>query len=84
MFEKKDAFCAVANAVAKVWCRKAAPGETPRVLRCENSPQCPRTAFCRFVNPLTTRSPLSFDVFAARLASKSSRLSPVAERPASG
>ena len=85
MFEKKEAFCALPNTVVRVWCQKAAPGVEPRVIRCENSQQCPRTAFCRFVNPLTTRSPLTFNIpAAARPASKSTRLPPVADHPASG
>lgn len=28
--------------------------------RCQQSADCPRSAFCRFVNPLTTRLPVVF------------------------
>lgn len=28
-------------------------------LRCQSSSKCPKSAFCRFVNPLTTRIPVN-------------------------
>lgn len=31
------------------------------VLNCTNVLNCPRTTFCRFVNPLTTRNPLRLE-----------------------
>ena len=30
-------------------------------VRCQSSSECPRSAFCRFVNPLTTRLPVNLD-----------------------
>ena len=90
MFDKKEAFCQAANATVRVWCqdgsdRGAFPAAS-RVLRCERSVQCPKTTFCRFVNPLTTRSPLVFGSGAPpaprRAASTSTRLAPVPARPA--
>ncbi|MCC8190707.1 MAG: hypothetical protein LIP77_08750 [Planctomycetes bacterium] len=39
---------------------KHKPGSrTP--LRCQSSGECPKSSFCRFVNPLTTRIPVNLD-----------------------
>lgn len=29
-------------------------------LRCQSSAECPRSAFCKFVNPLSNRIPVDF------------------------
>lgn len=33
--------------------------ETPTPLSCQRAEQCSRTVACRFINPLTTRNPLT-------------------------
>ena len=37
-------------------------------VRCQSASECPRSSFCRFVNPLTTRLPVVFDNEPAKTA----------------
>lgn len=58
MIEKKDLFCQLReeNVEALVENKR---GKEPTPVSCTKMIECDRTAFCRFVNPLTTRNPLS-------------------------
>ena len=63
MIEKRKLHCSLKNKTVEslVEIRKAKsgqPGEEVLPLNCVAAMTCPRTTFCRFVNPLTTRNPL--------------------------
>ena len=71
MILKQTAYCTVRNMTVetlveetKVGGRKATVQRTP--LTCARMAECPRTTFCRFVNPLTTRVPLEASAPAPR------------------
>ncbi len=65
MISREQCFCEVrkTNVIAYVEesarnrGRKQPSSRNP--VACAESSTCPRTAFCRFVNPLTTRNPLT-------------------------
>jgi hypothetical protein len=64
VIEKQPMFCNEREAVVDVLVEKAKPrrGSTQSAactpIHCNAVAECPRTTFCRFVNPLTTRNPL--------------------------
>ena len=65
LFEKVSGHCEIRNAVVEVLMVKLKKSKqktaTLTPVRCQSSSECPRSAFCRFVNPLTTRIPVKLD-----------------------
>lgn len=65
MMAKRPMFCTEKNmeVEALVQEKKSGRGSAATVsyapLTCQNAKNCERTTFCRFVNPLTTRIPLT-------------------------
>ncbi len=65
MFEKVTARCQLKNSnveIVFVELKKGkakAAARTP--IRCQSSSECPGSAFCKFVNPLSNRIPVDFD-----------------------
>ena len=63
MISKEVMFCAEQKAPVGVLVEtvKAGRGKsaTPHAIGCSNAHNCKRTVFCRFVNPLTVRLPLT-------------------------
>lgn len=71
MVHKEECFCEIRNGtvVAIVEESPTGRGRSRRITRhpiaCTGVGSCPRTTFCRFVNPLTTRNPLRLPEVAA-------------------
>jgi|GEM_PF-1873119 len=64
LFEKAQGHCEIRGMnveilmVAMKKTRQKAATKTP--VRCQSASSCPKSSFCRFVNPLTTRIPVTF------------------------
>ena len=64
LFDRSKGFCEIRRSeveILMVKMRKAKGGDnalTP--LRCQSAAECPKSSFCRFVNPLTNRLPVRF------------------------
>ncbi|MDR1612694.1 MAG: hypothetical protein LBT97_07910 [Planctomycetota bacterium] len=64
LFDRKRGYCEIHGAFVQILLlkqkkiRQKSPAPIP--VRCQNSPACGRSVFCRFVNPLTTRLPVDF------------------------
>lgn len=62
LFEKVSGHCQLRDKDVEILFVKLKKGKqkegvrTP--LRCQSSNECPRSSFCKFVNPLTTRIPV--------------------------
>ncbi len=64
MIEKLPLYCEERREKVEALVQITHPGkknESKAVLSCTAMLKCPRTTFCRFVNPLTTRNPLQLD-----------------------
>lgn len=65
MMQKRTMYCTLkeTNVEAMVMEKRQGRGAnattTDMPLSCQNAKSCERTTFCRFVNPLTTRVPLT-------------------------
>lgn len=65
MFEKVTGLCEIRKTQVEILFVKLKKAKqkvgvrTP--IRCQSSGECPRSAFCKFVNPLTTRIPVNLD-----------------------
>lgn len=62
LFEKVTGHCQLRDKdveILFVKLKKSKQKEAVRTpMRCQNSGECPRSSFCKFVNPLTTRIPV--------------------------
>lgn len=65
MFEKVTGHCQLKNSPVEIMFvalnkgkAKGAGAKTP--VRCVSSAECPKSAFCKFVNPLSNRIPVDF------------------------
>lgn len=67
MITKRECYCAVRETTVEAVVEESRKGKGKDAgvrhafLRCSQSKECPKSTFCRFVNPLTTRNPLSLD-----------------------
>lgn len=64
MFEKVTARCQLKNSdveIIFVELKKGKSKDAARTpIRCQSSAECPKSAFCKFVNPLSNRIPVDF------------------------
>ncbi len=61
MIVTESGLCEVRNERVRLTLNKPARGAAPAIaLACSHMRTCPRTAFCRLVNPLTVRVPVRF------------------------
>ncbi len=64
MFEKVTVRCQLRESNVEILfvnLRKGKAKESVRTpVRCQSSSECPRSAFCKFVNPLSNRIPVDF------------------------
>ena len=65
MFEKVTGRCQLKNSSVEILyaaLTKGKPGAaaTKTPIRCTASAECPKSAFCKFVNPLSNRIPVDF------------------------
>lgn len=64
LFDRSKGFCEIRQReveILMVKMRKAKGKESALTpLRCQSASECPKSSFCRFVNPLTTRLPVVF------------------------
>lgn len=58
MIEKKEMHCQERNMAVEALVEKK-KGRDATPISCTRMMECDRTTFCRFVNPLTTRTPLA-------------------------
>ena len=65
MIEHCRGFCEVKNQIVEIMVNKQKNTKTKQLmltpLRCLQAGGCPRTTFCKMVNPLTTRLPVNLD-----------------------
>ncbi len=65
LFEKVAGHCEIRDCKVEILMVTLKKGKnkegvkTP--IRCQSAAECPRSSFCRFVNPLTTRVPVNID-----------------------
>lgn len=64
LFDRKRGYCEIQDAFVEILLLKQKKNRqknpAPAPVRCQNSAACPKSVFCRFVNPLTTRLPVDF------------------------
>lgn len=64
LLEKVGGHCEIRGMAVEILMlkmKKAKQKEECRTpVRCQNSSSCPKSSFCRFVNPLTTHLPVKF------------------------
>jgi hypothetical protein len=64
MFEKVTAHCQHRNSDVEILfvdLKKGKAKESAKTpIRCQSSAECPKSAFCKFVNPLSNRIPVDF------------------------
>lgn len=64
LFEKARGRCEIRGMdveILMVTLKKTKQKEgTKTPVRCQSASECPKSSFCRFVNPLTTRIPVDF------------------------
>jgi hypothetical protein len=67
MISKRECYCSVLEESVEAIVEESSAGRGKGAavrrafLRCSRSGVCSKSAFCRFVNPLTTRNPLSLE-----------------------
>jgi len=65
LFEKISGHCEIRGCQVEILMVKLKKSKQKGALtpiRCQNSGDCPKSSFCKFVNPLTTRIPVNLDV----------------------
>ncbi len=62
MFEKVQGHCQLRNCEVEILYVTLKKGKSKNgvktPVRCQNAGECPRSSFCKFVNPLTTHFPV--------------------------
>ena len=62
MFEKVTGHCQLRNGAVELLFVNLKKGKgkegTKTPIRCQSSAECPKSAFCKFVNPLSNRIPV--------------------------
>lgn len=65
LFEKMNGHCEIRGCKVEILMVKLKKtkqkGGSMAPVRCQSAGDCPKSSFCRFVNPLTTRMPVNFD-----------------------
>lgn len=78
-FNSVSGFCGIQNKNVEVLMiklkTKQKKNDAMTPVRCQNASECPKSSFCRFVNPLTTRMPVVFNKEEARPEAKSAEAS---------
>ncbi len=70
LFEKVRGHCEIRGTdveILMVTLKKTKQKEATKTpVRCQSAAECPKSSFCRFVNPLTTRLPVKIEVAAGK------------------